>query len=322
MGTNALKGALLGVDEAELSRLVRAADRLLLGTPDRPHGTSPRRLRSGRGLEFLELRAHQAGDDPRDIDWRATARSRQPLVRRYQDEAFATVLLCLDCSSSMAVSDPAPDARGRASAADEPGSKWQLAVQLTVALAYLLLNAGNRVGVVGFSSGIDLVCPPARGRTAFARLLASLAQARPRPEGAASRLEACDRFVARGVEAVVLSDFLAPDFMRSGLEQLRKRGGRVQALQILSASELALADGSAPEGGRPVLLRDAESGERRSLRLTPEARRAAEQQLSDLGQRLVHFCRESGVPLTRCHSGSSWREVMLAHLRGLGPYHA
>jgi hypothetical protein len=153
-------------------------------------------------------------------------------------------------------------------------------------------------------------------------LLSSLARARPRSEGAASRLEACARFVARGVEVVVLSDFLTPDFMQPGLEQLLRRGGRVQALQILSASELAPSSEAAPVGEGSAVLRDAESGEQRTLRLTPEARRAAEQRLADLGERLAHFCRERGVPLTRCQSGSSWRQVVLAHLRSLGPYHA
>ncbi len=322
MGPDALTGALLGVNEADLSRLVRVADRLLVGAPDRPHGTSPRRLRSGRGLEFLELRAYETGDDPRDIDWRATARSRHPLVRCYQDEAFSTVLLCLDCSSSMAVGDAAPGAAQRAFAPGGPGSKWALAVQLAVALAYLLSNAGNRVGLLGFSSGIDMLRPPARGRAGFLRLLACLARARPLPEGGASRLEACARFACRGVEVVVLSDFLAPDFMRAGLEQLLRRGARVQALQILSASELALSGEPASDRGGSAVLRDTESGERRNLRLTPEAWRTAEQRLADLGQRLARFCREKGVPLTRCQSGSSWRQVILAHLRSLGPYHA
>jgi uncharacterized protein (DUF58 family) len=287
----------LGVSEAEVVRLRRLADRFLRGAATRPHGTSPRKLRAGRGLEFFELRAWTPGDEVRDVDWRATARSAHPLVRRYQDEALATVLLCLDRSASMAGADAA---------------KWRLARQLAAALAYLLSHGGHQVGLVAFSADLDVACPPARGRANQVRLLARLAEMAPRASGGASRLDACGHFVQPGTSVVVLSDFLAPDFMRPGLERLLHRGGRVQAFQVLSRDELAAA------GADAAVLRDAETGERRSVHLTPATREAAARRLQDLREALAAWCRKCGIPLTACTSGAAWRDVILSHVRALG----
>lgn len=295
MGSRALSD--LGVSEAEVFRLRRLADRFLRGAATLPHGTSPRRLRAGRGLEFFELRSWALGDDARDIDWRATARSPRPLVRRYQDEALATVLLCLDRSASMA-------AAGR--------GKWDLARQLTAALGYLLSQGGHEVGLLAFSAELDVACPPARGRASQVRLLARLAGIEPRTTGGASRLDVCGHFVKPGTSVVVLSDFLAPDFMRSGLERLLHRGGRIHAFQVLSADELGV------DGAGAAVLRDAETGERRSVRLTPATREAAARRLEELRAELAAWCRKTGIPLTACASGARWRDVILAHAGALG----
>src|SRR3970040_282169 len=39
----------------------------------------------GRGIEFDELRPYVVGDDIRSIDWKAFARTGQPLIRRYRE---------------------------------------------------------------------------------------------------------------------------------------------------------------------------------------------------------------------------------------------
>ena len=40
----------------------------------------------GRGMEFDESRVYQPGDDPRNMDWRVTARSGQPHVKLFREE--------------------------------------------------------------------------------------------------------------------------------------------------------------------------------------------------------------------------------------------
>ena len=56
---------------------------------------------SGSGTDFSEVRAYHPGDDPRHIDWRATARSQTPLLRTYHSELSQPLCLLMDRRSSM-----------------------------------------------------------------------------------------------------------------------------------------------------------------------------------------------------------------------------
>jgi uncharacterized protein (DUF58 family) len=50
----------------------------------------------GIGTEFSELREYNIGDDPRSIDWKATARRNRPLIRVLEPEQEQTVIILLD----------------------------------------------------------------------------------------------------------------------------------------------------------------------------------------------------------------------------------
>ncbi len=55
----------------------------------------------GSGSDFAEVRDYYPGDDPRIIDWRATARSTAPLVRTFYNELSRPLCILLDRSTSM-----------------------------------------------------------------------------------------------------------------------------------------------------------------------------------------------------------------------------
>src|SRR5262249_55198999 len=51
--------------------------------------------------EFESLHEYAHGDDPRRIDWKATAKRRTTMVRRYQDERSQNLVLVVDCGRLM-----------------------------------------------------------------------------------------------------------------------------------------------------------------------------------------------------------------------------
>jgi len=55
----------------------------------------------GRGMEFDESRPYQPGDDPRNIDWRVTARSTQAYTKLFREERERPVLVVTDLRASM-----------------------------------------------------------------------------------------------------------------------------------------------------------------------------------------------------------------------------
>ena len=55
----------------------------------------------GRGMEFDESRPYQPGDDPRNIDWRVTARSTQAYTKLFREERERPVLVVTDLRANM-----------------------------------------------------------------------------------------------------------------------------------------------------------------------------------------------------------------------------
>lgn len=85
-----------------MSALLRAA---LLARRRRPgaRGRGASCPRRGDGYEFAELRAYVAGDDPRRIDWAATARADALQTRVLFEDHALTLAACVDGSASMRV---------------------------------------------------------------------------------------------------------------------------------------------------------------------------------------------------------------------------
>src|SRR5687768_8718228 len=76
----------------------------------------------GQGMEFAEVRAYEAGDDFRTIDWNVSARLGSPYVKTFTEERELTLMLLVDQSGST---------RGFG----EPMSKAALAVEVGSVLA-------------------------------------------------------------------------------------------------------------------------------------------------------------------------------------------
>ncbi|QYJ04057.1 DUF58 domain-containing protein [Nocardioides panacisoli] len=89
----------------------------------------------GQGTEFDSLREYVRGDDVRSIDWRASARSAQVVVRTWQPERDRRVVLVLDTSRTAA---------GRVD--DVP--RLDAAMDAALLLAALASRAGDRVDFV------------------------------------------------------------------------------------------------------------------------------------------------------------------------------
>ncbi len=50
----------------------------------------------GRGMDFAEVRAYQAGDDIRHMDWRVTAKTGKAHTKLYQEERERPVYFIVD----------------------------------------------------------------------------------------------------------------------------------------------------------------------------------------------------------------------------------
>jgi uncharacterized protein (DUF58 family) len=247
---------------------------------------------ASQGMDFLDFRQYQPGDDARTIDWRASARSRGVQVRRYCGDVASDWYLCVDGSASMGACG---------------GANWLLAQKLAAALAYVLLHLGHRVGLLIYSSEIDTACALGRGYPQYARILKALYAHNHRPAGGGSDLGACAAAVGQRHPLMVISDFLAEDAMVSTLARLRASRRQLHLFQLDAGGTLPLPAGDS------LLLEDLETGEVALCGDPGAARTEAQRRLVQLQQELSRWGRRFLVPHTLCHGDDNWRELLLRH---------
>jgi len=120
----------------------------------------------GMGTEFAELREYATGDDPRLIDWKATARRDRLLVRVLEPEQEQTLIILLD--------------RGRLMTAQVKGlSRYDWGLNAALSLALAGLNRGDRVGFGVFDRQMHTWIPPERGQNHLTKLLERLTPIQP-----------------------------------------------------------------------------------------------------------------------------------------------
>jgi len=155
-------------------------------------------IQVGRGIEFNDLREYVRGDDVKDIDWKASARTRTMLVRRYVAERKHTVVLAVSTGRSMAALN------------DSGGvSKRDLAVFVTGVMGYLAVRHGDLVALVHGDARRQHVRAPDNGELYLERLLGLVHDAIT-PTAPPSDLTAVLDYVARAIRRrtilVVVSD--------------------------------------------------------------------------------------------------------------------
>lgn len=138
----------------------------LLAVQHRLRDAGVRQLRRrGEGTSFASLREYVRGDEPRHIDWKATARRGRPMVREFTVEQGQTVLVAIDAGRLMTQL-----------AGDR--SRFEHALQAALVLADVAVHSGDRVGLLLFDDEVRAWVPPARGRPALEQLRAALVSPR------------------------------------------------------------------------------------------------------------------------------------------------
>jgi len=193
----------------------------------------------GGGAEFSEFKAYTPGDDLRHVDWKVHGRTDKYVVRQYESDRQTAVHLLLDRSGSMAFGTTAGGAPSRAGV-PAPTSKWDAARTLALALMFVFLRQGDRVGaIVADGSGRQLV--PVRGGQRQALELARQAVV-AEPSGDGDLPAALEELAIRGRRSVVVvvSDLLTEQ--DDGLDALavhRARGREAWVVHVVDPAEIS-----------------------------------------------------------------------------------
>lgn len=205
-----------------------------------------RTLFRGSGIMFTDIRAYEASDDVRHIDWNVTARMQTPYVRQYEEDRELTAWFLLDLSASIDFGS-------------EQKRKREVAAEAIATLGHLLRRHGNRVGLLIDRGAPHLDILPARNSQKH--LLSLLRQVLTAPIQTNSArtdlsvlLRRANRIIRQRSTIFVISDFYATPGWQKPLTGLASRHD-VVALRLVDPIEHTL-----PDMGM-LIMRDSETGE-------------------------------------------------------------
>ncbi len=122
--------------------------------------------RRGDGRAFAGLRDYVPGDDPRHIDWKATARRAKHIVREYSVEQSQSVFALIEAGRSMT------------QLAGE-FSRFEHALSAALVLTDVAATTGDRVGALVFDDRVRAFVAAQRGRAVLGAIRTALIPVRP-----------------------------------------------------------------------------------------------------------------------------------------------
>jgi uncharacterized protein (DUF58 family) len=226
--------------------------RVLPGFPSRKHLPSRlARLREldgrtalmvrGQGTEFDSLREYVGGDDVRSIDWRATARASDVMVRTWRPERDRRVLLVLDTARTSA-------------ARIGDGTRLDASMDAAFLLGALAGKAGDRVDLLAFDREVRADVRGAAATELLTRMSDALAAVDPMlVETDAHGLVAAINARVRQHSLVVLLTALEPTALQEGLLPYLPGLAARHTVVLASVRDDRLADLAAARGNAPAV---------------------------------------------------------------------
>ena len=199
-------------------------------------GERPGRARA-QSLDFDGISPYVAGDDPRLIDWRATARTGQPQMRRFAAQSRAAWMVVIDNHRDLGFGS-------------HPHTMAKTAALVAARLAWRALILGEAVGLT-LPGAPALNLPPRRGRRHLWQIferLTTLGEGTAAAGDLATALLAASEPLRPADEIAVISDFAMP--LSALAERTRGLAGRHRLTAYVVEDRLAY--GPLPAGRYPA----------------------------------------------------------------------
>lgn len=123
--------------------------------------------RRGEGTDFHQMREYRVGDSLRQIDWKATARSRKLISREYQDEKNQQLVMLIDTGRRMM-------------AREGELAHFDHVLNASLVVSYLALRQGDAAGLMA-AGGQSRWVAPLRSLGAIDNLLRASYDLQPQP---------------------------------------------------------------------------------------------------------------------------------------------
>jgi uncharacterized protein (DUF58 family) len=251
----------------------------------------------GFSVEFSEHRKYNQGDDLKDIDWQVFAKTDKYYVRKFESETNITGYLVMDLSQSMGYTY------------EQELTKFDYAICLAAALAYLMVSQQDPVGLVTFNEKIRQSLPPRSKRTQLGNLLSLLANLEPlgTTDFEQSMGQLASMLKTRSL-IMVFSDFLVDEEQTlNALYRLKHGGHDLILFHILDEAEVSF-----PFRG-VCNMKDPETGE--ELKVDADGfRKDYVEQIEAFRDGLAMQCRKSGIDYVPIDTSMQFDKALLEYL--------
>jgi uncharacterized protein (DUF58 family) len=116
----------------------------------------------GRGLDFEDLREYIPGDNIKDIDWNASARSNTIYIRKYIENRELNILFAVDTSSSMTWK------------LNERIDNKSLIIEFVLLICLAAMRNNDRLECLFFDNKVEVAVPPGKGKDQMLRIVRTL----------------------------------------------------------------------------------------------------------------------------------------------------
>jgi uncharacterized protein (DUF58 family) len=182
----------------------------------------------GFSVEFSQHRQYRPGDEIRFLDWKVYGRSGRYYIKEFEEETNLRAMLAIDQSASMKFSS------------DGRISKYDYACYLASAMAMLMIQQRDAVGLTLYNKEITTFLPPNSRQSYISQILRAMENTTPQDTtGTAAALEVLAERISRRGLVIIFSDFFDnKDAIVNALRHLRHKRHEVILFQILDPREI------------------------------------------------------------------------------------
>lgn len=241
----------------------------------------------GQGIEFLESRAYQMGDDVRSIDWKMTARFDQPFVKEFIEERDLNVYFALDMSGSSSFGNNI--------------SKRNKSIEIIASLMFGAMQNNDNVGLFLFTKDIEYFIPARKGRKHVLKCISNMVSFQPKHKSTnlGESLKYISKVIKKRSIIFVVSDFFDEDFVHP--MKILKNRHDVIALRIIDQREYEIPDVGLIE------LEDEETGEQLLVDTSDEGfRKNYESMMKDRETHLRSSLRKIKIDMVKIFTDESF----------------
>ena len=181
----------------------------------------------GFSVEFAEHRAYGPGDEIRHIDWKLYGKTDRFFVKQYEEETNLRSYILIDTSRSMEYKS-------------NKISKLDYGNYLSAALAYLMINQQDGVGLTLFDNQIQTFIPPRSKPSHVNTILTHLDKIRSGKDTDVGIVlhEMAERIKKRGLIILISDLFDETGNIINGLKHFRHNKQEIKVFHVMDRKEL------------------------------------------------------------------------------------